>query len=217
MLNTFNFFPSASATVTAPVPAEALSVVAVKVLVVVPAKPVVASADDPLHVRPIAHAIWDPHFGQSVVETFTRGGALGPVNIGYSSVYQWWLVTPITEKETEHFLVQKCRISSESLFDRTFCRKFLGLDKAFGPCFYSCIQREAGKHLETKERFQAQFKQRRAETCTTEERTASGKEAEIKSRDEARESFRKIHLAFRIAVSSGSQSSEKASASSSQN
>nr|VDD24587.1 unnamed protein product [Brassica rapa] len=32
---------------------------------------------DPLHVRPIAHAIWDPHFGQPAVEAFTRGGALG--------------------------------------------------------------------------------------------------------------------------------------------
>ena len=45
---------------------------------------------DPLHVRPIAHAIWDPHFGQPAVEAFTRGGASGPVNIAYSGVYQWW-------------------------------------------------------------------------------------------------------------------------------
>ncbi|KAF3617470.1 Photosystem I chlorophyll a apoprotein A2, partial [Capsicum annuum] len=45
---------------------------------------------DPLHVRPIAHAIWDPHFGQPAVEAFTRGGALGLVNISYSCVYQWW-------------------------------------------------------------------------------------------------------------------------------
>ncbi|KAF8735567.1 hypothetical protein HU200_014472 [Digitaria exilis] len=45
---------------------------------------------DPLHIRPIAHAIWDPHFGQPAVEAFTRGGALGPVNIAYSGVYQWW-------------------------------------------------------------------------------------------------------------------------------
>ncbi|KAI4965558.1 hypothetical protein ZWY2020_051312 [Hordeum vulgare] len=45
---------------------------------------------DPLHVRPIAHAIWDPHFGQPAVEAFTRGGAAGPVNIAYSGVYQWW-------------------------------------------------------------------------------------------------------------------------------
>jgi photosystem I P700 chlorophyll a apoprotein A2 len=26
---------------------------------------------DPLHVRPIAHAIWDPHFGQPTIEAFT--------------------------------------------------------------------------------------------------------------------------------------------------
>ena len=39
---------------------------------------------DPLHVRPIAHAIWDPHFGQPAVEAFTRGGAPGPVNIATS-------------------------------------------------------------------------------------------------------------------------------------
>ena len=43
-----------------------------------------------LHVRPIAHAIWDPHFGQPAVEAFTRGGASGPVNIATSGVYQWW-------------------------------------------------------------------------------------------------------------------------------
>ncbi|KAM3398273.1 hypothetical protein P3S68_001788 [Capsicum galapagoense] len=47
-------------------------------------------AQDPLYVRPITHAIWDPHFGQPAVEAFTRGGALGPVNIIYSGVYQWW-------------------------------------------------------------------------------------------------------------------------------
>ena len=45
---------------------------------------------DPLHIRPIAHAIWDPHFGQPAVEAFTRGGASGPVNIATSGVYQWW-------------------------------------------------------------------------------------------------------------------------------
>ncbi|PHT62367.1 Photosystem I chlorophyll a apoprotein A2 [Capsicum annuum] len=48
------------------------------------------SVQNPLYVRPIAHAIWDPHFGQPAVEAFTRGGALGPVNIAYSGVYQWW-------------------------------------------------------------------------------------------------------------------------------
>nr|YP_009664124.1 photosystem I P700 apoprotein A2 [Cuscuta costaricensis]QCW07760.1 photosystem I P700 apoprotein A2 [Cuscuta costaricensis] len=54
---------------------------------------------DPLHVRPIAHAIWDPHFGQSAVETFTRGGAIDPVNIAYSGVYQWWYTIGLRTKE----------------------------------------------------------------------------------------------------------------------
>nr|AEQ94228.1 photosystem I P700 apoprotein A2 [Eutreptia viridis] len=45
---------------------------------------------DPLHVRPIAHSIWDPHFGQPAVEAFTRANATGPVNIAFSGVYQWW-------------------------------------------------------------------------------------------------------------------------------
>ncbi|CBI36428.3 unnamed protein product, partial [Vitis vinifera] len=54
---------------------------------------------DPLHVRPIAHAIWDPHFGQSAVEAFTRGGAPGPVNIAYSGVYQWWYTIGLRTNE----------------------------------------------------------------------------------------------------------------------
>jgi photosystem I P700 chlorophyll a apoprotein A2 len=45
---------------------------------------------DPLHIRPIAHAIWDPHFGKAAVDAFTQGGATGPVNIAYSGVYHWW-------------------------------------------------------------------------------------------------------------------------------
>ena len=45
---------------------------------------------DPLNVRPIAHAIWDPHFGQAAVDAFTQAGASNPVNIAYSGVYHWW-------------------------------------------------------------------------------------------------------------------------------
>src|SRR6478672_10558208 len=45
---------------------------------------------DPLNVRPIAHAIWDPHFGQPAISAFTQGGASGPVNVAYSGVYHWW-------------------------------------------------------------------------------------------------------------------------------
>jgi photosystem I P700 chlorophyll a apoprotein A2 len=43
-----------------------------------------------LHVKPIAHTMCDPHFGQPVVEAFTWGGALCLVNITYSGVYQGW-------------------------------------------------------------------------------------------------------------------------------
>jgi photosystem I P700 chlorophyll a apoprotein A2 len=45
---------------------------------------------DPLNVKPIAHAIWDPHFGKDAVEAFTQAGASFPVNISYSGVYHWW-------------------------------------------------------------------------------------------------------------------------------
>ncbi|MBA0746792.1 hypothetical protein Gogos_009280, partial [Gossypium gossypioides] len=97
---------------------------------------------NPLHVRPIAHAIWDPHFGQPTVEAFTRGGAPGPVNIAYSGVYHWCgLVTPTIEMETERFMVQKHRILSQSLFVRIIQCKFLGLDRALSPCRYSWIPR----------------------------------------------------------------------------
>jgi photosystem I P700 chlorophyll a apoprotein A2 len=54
---------------------------------------------DPLHVRPIAHAIWDPHFGQPAVDAYNRGGANGPVNIATSGVYQWWYTIGIRSNQ----------------------------------------------------------------------------------------------------------------------
>ena len=45
---------------------------------------------DPLNVRPIAHAIWDPQFGKPAVDAFTQAGATNPVDICYSGVYHWW-------------------------------------------------------------------------------------------------------------------------------
>ncbi|MEL7507140.1 MAG: photosystem I core protein PsaB [Cyanobacteria bacterium J06554_1] len=45
---------------------------------------------DPLNVKPIAHAIWDPHFGQNAVDAFTQAGSTGPVNVAFSGVYHWW-------------------------------------------------------------------------------------------------------------------------------
>ena len=44
---------------------------------------------NPLKVKPIAHAIWDPHFGESALKAFSKGNTY-PVNIAYSGVYQWW-------------------------------------------------------------------------------------------------------------------------------
>jgi len=45
---------------------------------------------NPLKVKPIAHAIWDPHFGQPAIKAFTKGGVSYPVNIATSGVYHWW-------------------------------------------------------------------------------------------------------------------------------
>jgi photosystem I P700 chlorophyll a apoprotein A2 len=45
---------------------------------------------DPLNVRPIAHAIWDPQFGTPAIDAFTQSTASYPVNITYSGLYQWW-------------------------------------------------------------------------------------------------------------------------------
>ncbi|KAL0293395.1 UNVERIFIED_CONTAM: Photosystem I chlorophyll a apoprotein A2 [Sesamum calycinum] len=38
-------------------------------------------------------------FGKPAVEAFTRGGALGPVNIAYSGVYQWWYTIGLRTNE----------------------------------------------------------------------------------------------------------------------
>ncbi|RMF20459.1 MAG: photosystem I core protein PsaB [Cyanobacteria bacterium J083] len=45
---------------------------------------------DPLNTRPIAHAIWDPHFGKGAIDAFTQAGASSPVDIAYSGVYHWF-------------------------------------------------------------------------------------------------------------------------------
>jgi photosystem I P700 chlorophyll a apoprotein A2 len=44
---------------------------------------------NPLKVKPIAHAIWDPHFGDNALKAFSKGNTY-PVNIAYSGVYHWW-------------------------------------------------------------------------------------------------------------------------------
>ncbi|KAF6140477.1 hypothetical protein GIB67_010307 [Kingdonia uniflora] len=87
----------------------------------------IATTWDPLHVRPITHAIWDPHIGQPVVEAFTRGGALDPVNIAYSGIYHWCgLITPTTEMES------KCFLASVSWFKKDEYRLNHHLSGLFG-------------------------------------------------------------------------------------
>ena len=44
---------------------------------------------NPLKVKPIAHSIWDPHFGESALKAFSKGNSY-PVNLAFSGVYQWW-------------------------------------------------------------------------------------------------------------------------------
>jgi photosystem I P700 chlorophyll a apoprotein A2 len=44
---------------------------------------------NPLKVKPIAHSIWDPHFGESALKAFSKGNTY-PVNITYAGLYQWW-------------------------------------------------------------------------------------------------------------------------------
>ncbi len=51
---------------------------------------------DPLGVSPIAHAIWDPHFGADAVDAFTQADAANPVNIAYSGVYHWFYTIGMT-------------------------------------------------------------------------------------------------------------------------
>ena len=41
---------------------------------------------NPLKIKPIAHAIWDPHFGESAIKAFTRDGISYPVNEATSGV-----------------------------------------------------------------------------------------------------------------------------------
>jgi photosystem I P700 chlorophyll a apoprotein A2 len=54
---------------------------------------------DPLNTSPIAHAIWDPHFGKGATEAFTQGGASNPVNIAYSGVYHWFYTIGMTSNQ----------------------------------------------------------------------------------------------------------------------
>ena len=58
-----------------------------------------AWVSDPLHTRPIAHNILDPHFGQTAVQAYTRAGSSGPVTLSTSGLYQWWYTIGMRSNE----------------------------------------------------------------------------------------------------------------------
>ncbi len=54
---------------------------------------------NPLKVKPIAHAIWDPHFGQPAVQAFTKSNKSYPVDIAFSGLYHWWYTIGMRNNE----------------------------------------------------------------------------------------------------------------------
>jgi photosystem I P700 chlorophyll a apoprotein A2 len=48
-----------------------------------------AWSHDPLHIRPLAHLIIDPHYGQPAINAYSVYGN-NPVNVATSGVYHWW-------------------------------------------------------------------------------------------------------------------------------
>nr|YP_009398934.1 photosystem I P700 apoprotein A2 [Cliftonaea pectinata]ARW67990.1 photosystem I P700 apoprotein A2 [Cliftonaea pectinata] len=44
---------------------------------------------DPIKTKPIAHAIWDPHFGQPAIKAFAKSGTSYPVDTAFSGLYHW--------------------------------------------------------------------------------------------------------------------------------
>jgi photosystem I P700 chlorophyll a apoprotein A2 len=45
---------------------------------------------NPIKTPPIAHAIFDPHFGVNALQAFTPAGVTYPANISTSGLYHWW-------------------------------------------------------------------------------------------------------------------------------
>jgi photosystem I P700 chlorophyll a apoprotein A2 len=100
---------------------------------------------DPLHVRPIAHAIWDPHFGQPAVEIYTRGGVGGPVSVATSGVYQWWYTIGIrTNQDLYQGSLFLCLGAALSLF-----AGWLHLQQKYQPtlCWFKNAESRLNHHL----------------------------------------------------------------------
>lgn len=52
---------------------------------------------NPAKIKPLAHAIWDPHFSNSIIKAFTRSNTDYPSNIALSGLYQWWYTIGIRD------------------------------------------------------------------------------------------------------------------------
>jgi photosystem I P700 chlorophyll a apoprotein A2 len=71
---------------------------------------------NPLKVKPIAHSIWDPHFGESAIKAFSKGTTY-PVNITFSGLYQWWYTIGLrTNQELYQGAIGLLLLSSALLF-----------------------------------------------------------------------------------------------------
>jgi photosystem I P700 chlorophyll a apoprotein A2 len=54
---------------------------------------------NPTKIKPIAHAIWDPHFSETAQIAFTRNESIYPSNISFSGIYQWWYTIGLRTNE----------------------------------------------------------------------------------------------------------------------
>ena len=72
--------------------------------------------ENPLKIKPIAHSIWDPHFGEAALKAFSKSNAY-PVNLAFSGLYQWWYTIGFrTNQELYQGAIGLLLLSSALLF-----------------------------------------------------------------------------------------------------
>ena len=85
---------------------------------------------DPLYIRPFAHLIIDPHYGQPAINVYSiyRNNS---INMATSGIYHWWYTIGIrTNQDLYARSVFLCLIATLSLFTR-----YLHLQPKFQPKF----------------------------------------------------------------------------------
>merc|ERR1712078_685040 len=88
---------------------------------------------NPLKVKPIAHAIWDPHFGEPALKAFTKGGLSYPGNIAYAG---WLHLQPKFRPSLSWFKNNESRLNHHlsGLFGFSSV-----MDGSPNPCSNSCF------------------------------------------------------------------------------